>query len=55
MNNVFSDAVLELDIDRTLCVDYVTGANTPVVMFKKHPCILKIKELGYEKPNTKSL
>ena len=30
MNNFFSDAVLELDIDRTLCVDYVTNANTPV-------------------------
>ena len=55
MNNFFSDAVLELDIDRTLFVDYVTRPNTPVgkaiEMFKKHPSILKIKELGYKKIN----
>ena len=53
MNNFFSDAVLELVIDRTLCVAYVISAYTPVKkaieMFKKHPSILKIKELGYEK------
>ena len=52
MNHFFSDGVLELDIDRTLYVDYETNANTHVEkaieMFKKHPSILKIKELGYE-------
>ena len=41
MNNFFSNAVFELDIDRTLYVDYETNANTPVEkaieMFKKHP------------------
>ena len=45
MNNFFSDAVLDLDIDRTLHVDYETNANTPVEKaiekFKKHPSILK--------------
>ena len=55
MNNFFSDAVLELDIDRTLCVHYVTSTYTPVEkaieMFKKHPSIHKIEELGYEKNN----
>ena len=44
MNNLFRDAVIELDIDRTLCVDYVTST-------KKRPSILNIKELGYEKLN----
>ena len=55
MNNFFSDAVSELDIDRQMYVDSVVDNNNPVEkaveMFRNHPSILKIKRLGYEKDN----
>ena len=51
MNKFFSDAVNELDIDRSVHVEYVTTTKKPVgkaiAMFKNHPSILKINELGY--------
>ena len=51
MNNVFSDAVDELDIDRSVHVDYLTNVNNPVekaiATFKNHRGIFSIKELGY--------
>ena len=46
MNNFFSDAVLELDIDRSLYVDSVMNIINPVEraieMFKNHPSIISI-------------
>ena len=55
MNNFFSDAVNELDIDRSVHVEYVTNINNPtdkaIAMFKNHPSILSINELGYSQNN----
>ena len=55
MNNFFSDAVLELDIDRSLYVDSLMNIINPVEkaieMFKNHPSIISIYELGYEQNN----
>ena len=55
MNNFFSDAVLELDIDRSLYVDSVMNIINPVEkaieMFKNHPSNISIYELGYEQNN----
>ena len=55
MNNFFSDAVGELGIDRNVQMDYITDINNlvdkAIAMFKNHPSILSINELGYSQKN----
>ena len=50
-NNFFSDAVKDLDIDRTLHIDCMTYSDDPVEKaiksFKNHPSILRILQEGY--------
>ena len=50
-NNCFSDAVEDLDIDRTLHIDCMAYSDDPVEKaikcFKNHPSILRILQEGY--------
>ena len=49
-NNSFSDAVEDLDIDRTLHVDYMVNSDDSVEKaikkFRNHPSILRIYQEG---------
>ena len=51
LNNFFSDAVEDLDIDRALHVDCTVNSCDPVEKaikkFKKHPSILRIFQEGF--------
>ena len=51
MNNFFSDAAINLDIDRTLNTKNIFGINDPVIKaiekYKCHPSIIKILEQSF--------
>ena len=48
MNNFFSDAVLNLEIDRELYAEKITYTSSPIkesiLKYEKYPSILKLKE-----------
>ena len=50
-NNFFSDAVDDLEIDRSLHIDCTMNSDDPVEkaieMFNNHPSILRINQEGY--------
>ena len=51
MNNIFSDAVSKLDVDRNLHTNDAFGFTTPVTIaiekYKNHPSILKLNDNGF--------
>ena len=51
MNNFFSDAAINLDIDRTLNTKNIFGINDPVIKaiekYKCHPSVIKILEQSF--------
>ena len=54
MNNFFSNAAINLDIDRKLHTDNVTGIPDPAMQaiekYKYHPSIIEIPEQGFIQP-----